>query len=135
MKKKSLIIVLVGVLLAAVWICPGWAQPEKIVLNNSEAFKHLKRSPVTFPHELHCDSLECLDCHHRYEKGENVLDEDSLEEGNADIRCASCHTWKAQVQLRSAFHLMCTGCHTRNAKKGEKTGPRTCGGCHIIDRK
>ncbi|MEA1921627.1 MAG: cytochrome c3 family protein [Pseudomonadota bacterium] len=134
MKKKSLIIVLVGVMLAAVWVTASWAQPEKIVLDNSEAFKHKKRSPVTFPHELHCDSLECLDCHHRYEKGENVLDEDSLEEGNADIRCASCHTWEARVQLRSAFHLMCTGCHTKNAKKGAKTGPRTCGGCHVITK-
>ena len=134
MKKKSLIIVLVGVLLAAVWVSAGWAQPEKIVLNNTEVFKHKKRSPVTFPHELHCDGLECLDCHHRYEKGENVLDEDSLEEGNAEIRCAFCHTREARVQLRSAFHLMCTGCHTKNAKKGEKTGPRTCGGCHVINK-
>ena len=134
MKKKSLIIVLVGVMLAAVWVCPGWAQPEKIVLSNTKAFKQKKRSSVTFPHELHCDSLECLDCHHRYEKGENVLDEDSLEEGNAEIRCAFCHTWDAQVQLRPAFHLMCTGCPTKNAKKGEKTGPRTCGGCHVINK-
>lgn len=134
MKKKSLIILFFGVLLMTVWVSAGWAQPEKIVIDNSKAFKQLKRSPVSFPHELHCDSLECLDCHHRYEKGENVLDEDSLEEGNAEIRCASCHTWDARVQLRSAFHQMCTGCHTEKAKKGEKTGSRTCGGCHLINK-
>ena len=134
MKKKSLIILFFGVLLATVWVSASWAQPEKIVLNNSKAFKQKKRSPVIFPHELHCDVLECLDCHHRYEKGENVLDEDSLEEGNAEILCATCHTWDAQVQLRSAFHQMCTGCHAKQAKKGEKTGPRTCGGCHVINK-
>ena len=134
MKKKSLIILFFGVLLAVLWVSASWSQPEEIILNNSKAFKQKKRSPVTFRHELHCEGLECLDCHHRYEKGKNVLDEDSLEEGNADIRCATCHTWDAKIQLRSAFHQMCTGCHAKRAKKGEKTGPRTCGACHIINK-
>ncbi len=132
MRKKSLILLFLGLMLATVWVTASWAQPESFVINNSKAFKQLKRSPVNFPHEKHMDSLECLDCHHSYKKGENVLDEDTLEEGNAEIRCAFCHTWDAKTQLRAAYHLKCTGCHTKLAKKGKETGPRICGGCHVI---
>ena len=132
MKEKNLIYVLLGVMLVLVSASTLWAQPEKIVIKNPEVFKHAQRPAVTFPHERHLADLECLDCHHRYDKGENVLDEDTLEEGNADIRCASCHNLNARLGLRHAYHRKCTGCHTKMVKEGKKTGPRTCGGCHVV---
>ncbi|MBN2333416.1 MAG: cytochrome c3 family protein [Deltaproteobacteria bacterium] len=132
MKKNYGIGLLFGAVLVIAFALPLWAQPETIVLNNLETFTKKERPAVLFPHERHLNALECADCHHRYEKGENVLDEDTLEEGNAEIRCAHCHNWKARQGLRQAFHRSCTGCHKVMAAAGKTTGPRTCGGCHVV---
>ncbi len=107
------------------------AQPDDIELNNEKAFNGKQRPPVSFPHGLHMEGdLECLDCHHKYVNGENVLEEDSLEEGEAGIKCAECHTKINKYNLMEAFHQQCMGCHGKLQKKGEKTGPRLCGECH-----
>ena len=108
----------------------SYAQPETILLNNVKAFKKKQRSPVNFNHELHMESLECMDCHHKYENGENVVDEAELEEGNPEILCSSCHSDKTKIDLQKAFHRQCMGCHTKYAKEGQTTGPRLCGECH-----
>lgn len=134
MKDKILKQILLGVVLALVSVAVSWAQPETIVIKNPEVFKKVQRPAVTFPHERHLETLECLDCHHRYEKGKNVLEEDALEEGNADIRCANCHNQDSRLGLRHAYHRLCTGCHAKMGKAGQKTGPRMCGGCHIISK-
>ncbi len=108
-----------------------FAQPDDILLNNEKAFGVKERPPVAFPHSLHMESdLECTDCHHRYREGKNVLDEDTLEEGRAGIKCADCHERENRYNLREAFHLQCMGCHGRLKKEGKETGPRLCGECH-----
>ncbi len=92
------------------------------------------RPPVNFLnryHESHMEDFDCTDCHHKYVHGKNVLDEDSLEEGNPDILCSSCHNKKTKITLTMAFHEECIGCHNKLSTKGEKTGPSLCGGCHI----
>lgn len=129
---KKLKYVFLAVFLVFVYATLLWAQPENMVLNNREVFTKIERPSVTFPHERHMDKFDCLTCHHRYESGKNVLDEDELEEGNAHIRCANCHNPNARLGLRHAYHRLCIGCHTKMGKAGEKTGPRMCGGCHII---
>jgi c(7)-type cytochrome triheme protein len=106
------------------------AQPEEIILNHTEDFKEKRRPSVIFPHELHIERLECLDCHHKYENGKNVLDEDELEEGNPVAKCSGCHNLKNKCDLQKAFHRQCLNCHANNKKPGEKTGPRMCIGCH-----
>lgn len=106
------------------------AQPEEIVLNHIKDFKIKRRPPVTFPHEFHMERFECLDCHHRYENGKNVLDEDELAEGSPAARCSTCHSLKDKCDLQKAFHRQCLGCHVNQKTPGEPTGPRMCVGCH-----
>jgi hypothetical protein len=103
-----------------------------------------QRPPVAFTHEIHMGDFGCLDCHHRYENGENVLDEGelmdvepdeiimlnepSLEEPG-DIKCASCHNGDkkiTKISSRDAFHRQCIGCHEEMAQ-----GPVLCGECHV----
>lgn len=82
-------------------------------------------------HDMHMDALDCLDCHHDYKDGENVLEQEALEDGEAEIECASCHTRDATLDLTKAFHQQCMGCHNKMKKEKEKTGPCLCGECHI----
>ncbi len=103
-----------------------YAQPENIVLDHPDAFKIQQRSPVLFPHEQHMMDYECLDCHHKYENGKNILDEEELTEGNSDIACATCHHRQTKIDLQKAYHRQCILCHKEN-----KTDPRMCGECHI----
>jgi c(7)-type cytochrome triheme protein len=130
MKKRYLTCWLLAIWLVIVFVLPVAAQPEDIVLDNGEFFGKKERPAVSFPHGMHMNFLECTDCHHRYEKGENVLDEDTLEEGNAAIRCGSCHNLNNRLGLQRAFHTSCTGCHRRMVGENGARGPRTCGGCH-----
>ncbi|NOY70343.1 MAG: cytochrome c3 family protein [Deltaproteobacteria bacterium] len=91
------------------------------------------RPPVDFLdnyHDTHMENLDCLDCHHKYLNGKNVLDEDDLEEGNPDILCSSCHKDNSKLNLRRAFHKQCIGCHDKLSAKGERRGPSLCGECH-----
>lgn len=109
----------------------GLAQPEEIVLDNPQAYTRNQREAVTFSHEGHMDMFDCLDCHHDYADGENVLDEGDLEEGNSAIRCVSCHGSDSTPDLRHAYHFQCMGCHRQMRVGGQATGPELCGECHI----
>ncbi len=105
-----------------------------------EPFPDRQRPPSNFyadQHDQHMESQECKACHHRYEDGENVLEESDLEEGSPGILCASCHndSSKSKIDLQKAFHRQCMGCHDRLSKKGEKTGPSLCGECHSRHKK
>ena len=105
---------------------PLWAQPDKVVLLGKT------RPGVSLPHNRHVEAgLSCKDCHHIYEKGENILDEGKLEEGNKDLRCLACHGPKSRLNLEKAFHKQCAGCHMKYQRDKKKTGPQYCGGCHV----
>ena len=114
-------------------ILPGaarlYAQESEITIDNASVFQNKNRTAVYFSHENHMETFECLDCHHDYQNGENVLDEDELEEdGNA--RCAACHSKGASIELKIAYHRQCMGCH-RLVNKQENAGlPITCQECH-----
>ena len=50
------------------------------------------RPPAYFPHDRHMEVVDdCKSCHHRYEDGANVLEEDELDGGDG-MRCRTCHT-------------------------------------------
>ncbi len=101
---------------------------------DSDPFPDRQRPPVNFLekyHDLHMESQECMACHHKYEDGENVLDEGELEEDNPNIRCASCHNDTTKIDLQEAYHRQCMGCHNELSDKDQKTGPSLCGECHI----
>ncbi|GAB6094442.1 hypothetical protein JCM14469_06940 [Desulfatiferula olefinivorans] len=103
-----------------------------------------QRPPVSFTHETHMGDFACLDCHHRYENGENVLDEGDLmdvepdeiimlnmpsSEEPRDNQCASCHNGDKKItklSSRDALHRQCIGCHEEMAQ-----GPVLCGECHV----
>lgn len=103
-----------------------YAQPEEIELCVDK-----NRGPVLFPHELHMDGYDCLDCHHDYQDGKNVLED--AEEAD-DLTCASCHNAEAKIKVREAFHGQCMGCHDRYKMTTKKTGPSLCGECHILQK-
>ncbi len=107
-----------------------FAQPEEITINYSKTQKSNRLAPVTFPHELHIENYECLDCHHKYENGENVLEEDELEEGNPAANCTGCHNLKKNCDLQKTFHRQCLSCHVNKQTSFETHAPRMCTGCH-----
>lgn len=87
------------------------------------------RAPAFFTHDNHMENLDCKACHHRFENGENVVEEDELD-GSDEMRCRTCHNSEASIDAKEAFHNQCIGCH-RDYKNEEKaSGPRTCGTCH-----
>jgi len=106
------------------------AQPDEILLNHSKAFGHSRQYPVRFSHGKHMSEFDCLDCHHRYENKQNVLDSTALEEGSPAAQCITCHNPKSNCQLQTVFHKQCLGCHTQIRKTGRESGPRLCIDCH-----
>jgi hypothetical protein len=118
------------------FLSTAYGQEEILSINNSDAYAKKQRSAVEFSHELHMEEIDvgkindCLDCHHDFnEDGENVLDEDLLEEGNEEIYCTSCHP-TMKIDLKKAYHRQCMGCHRKLRKSGDDTGPELCGECH-----
>ena len=105
------------------------AQEAEIVLGADQDFPS-QRPPVAFSHDLHMDLLECLACHHAYEDGVNVLDEDELVDDNPAVRCAACHNDQADLPRQEAYHRQCIGCHIETRKADQASGPEMCGACH-----
>ncbi|VFQ44974.1 multihaem cytochrome [Desulfoluna butyratoxydans] len=101
-----------------------------------------QRPAVSFPHEMHFDVADdCLSCHHDYQDGENVLDEDLLMETEPEetmelnsmdreelsaVSCIACHNDDAKTGPMDAYHNQCISCH-----EAEKAGPVMCGECHV----
>ena len=105
------------------------AQESEFFINNLSAYKNKSRAAVYFTHENHMETIECLDCHHDFQNGENVLDEDALEEdGNA--RCIACHSESASIELKTAYHRQCMACHRLLNKQDDSRLPITCQDCH-----
>ena len=108
-----------------------YAQPDEVTIENNSAYATRNRSGVYFPHDIHMESVGCLDCHHDYANGENLLDEDDLvEDGSA--RCAACHTGKSSIGLQEAYHRQCMTCHRMTNKSEAMRLPITCQDCHPV---
>jgi rubredoxin len=105
------------------------AQEDTYELSHDEVFGELQRPAVTFHHDVHMNALECGACHHIYDEEEGSL----VPVEDPDSGCAECHGAKKegnQPALREAFHGQCTVCHRGLIRKGEDSGPTTCGECH-----
>ena len=99
---------------------------EDLEIIDNTVFKNPQRPPVIFNHEEHYENIgldECNQCHHLYEDGKYIEDEDST-----DQMCSDCHELvdTESPSLMKAFHLNCKGCHQE-----QKLGPVACGECHI----
>ncbi len=90
------------------------------------------RAPAYFTHDSHMEYADCKACHHRYEKGENVLEEDELD-GSDAMRCRTCHNADSSIDAQQAFHRQCIQCHRTLEKENKTSGPRTCGTCHPVN--
>jgi len=128
MKKIDLhILIFFSLITGLLTVSNLYAYPDNIILGGKNI-----RGGVEFPHDLHMDDYECLDCHHVMEDGENILDESDLEEGDPDVLCSSCHTRESKIETREAFHYQCIKCHDRTRLTPDTTGPTLCGECHLI---
>ena len=110
------------------------AQEADYELAYSDILGKLRRPPVNFSHENHSDALAdagCGVCHHVPDDQTGQL----LYIEGEELSCQDCHLQKkdrAIPALREAFHGSCTKCHRQFIKDNKpKTGPTTCGGCHI----
>lgn len=76
---------------------------------------------VTFSHGSHA-GIHCQECHHT-SRGAAVTQ-----------GCRGCHTQTSSFPRNSekAFHDSCIGCHLKEKKAGQRTGPvKLCSQCHI----
>ncbi|MFC1867911.1 acidic tetraheme cytochrome c3 TmcA [Thermodesulfobacteriota bacterium] len=104
----------------------AWAQ-EDMEYVDSSVFEYPQRPSAWFNHDIHNEAAEiddCIECHHVYEDGVRLDDEDST-----DSRCSDCHDLEQADDmpgLMDAYHLNCKGCHKANS-----AGPIMCGECHV----
>lgn len=97
-------------------------RPDKISIHTMRQFGDLERPEVPFLHDAHTRALEkqdkdCTFCHlsenNRLSlKFKRILDSD-------------------QKALKEVYHGNCISCHREMLAKKEKTGPVTCGECHV----
>ncbi len=122
--------ILALVLLALFAAVPlAWSQDAIMMLNSESLGKH-ERPLVRFTHENHAGVIECITCHHDFDTYYN-------NKGPQEVNCSECHVAKPQagenpVPLRLAMHTKCKSCHQGMTAKGNKSGPITCGKCHVI---
>jgi len=132
MKKSGFYMVYLLIPLMLMTVPSLMAQSDKMLLDSTKGLRGKKRPPVNFPHNFHVEKgFNCKDCHHLYEKGQNILDESKLVEGDKEIQCSACHGPKTRLNLERAYHEQCIGCHKKPLKDQKKTPPRYCGGCHV----
>ena len=98
--------------------------PDLVEIARSEVFGSLDRPAVAFQHEQHVEKLEGEDCTVCHEKdAEGAL----VPSFARDLDDAG--------DLMDAFHDQCIGCHRERVKEGDSAGPRSCGGCHVHDKR
>ena len=125
-------ICLAVMLAVTVTIAEEEAMPEEIVID-SPVYETDRKGAVYFSHLAHYDDYEvaCEDCHHEYERGENVW-----TEGDPVKKCGSCHDpSKSQGNVRKlsiAFHKNCKACHENLFKEDitEDAPFKSCYDCH-----
>ncbi len=133
------------IMIGAVLVCVLMFGPHLIqaqlpvyLIDNEDVYTTKKKPSVLFDHDLHMAVAECMDCHHHYKDGENVLEHFDLYEGAEGVLCRDCHAEPGTrfredhdptvKDLESAYHHQCITCHRETVP--ETTGPRTCMGCH-----
>ncbi len=121
---------LIVVALVVFWpLAPIFSQSDEMLIDNPSNSLKKSRPGVDFPHTLHMDSHDCLECHHDYQNGENVLEEDDLDE-DGSASCSACHDASASIGLKTAYHRQCIKCHRTLNEQPDTDLPISCGNCH-----
>lgn len=129
------VVVLTGLMFFAVGALTAADQPappDEIVIENT-GYKTDKKGPVKLHHKKHSEQykVDCLECHHKYENGKNVL-----KKGDPMEKCAKCHSPLKKegkvLKLNLAYHKNCKNCHKEiNKKDPSKKAPfKKCNDCH-----
>jgi hypothetical protein len=96
---------------------------DTIMLGPSPSLGGLERPAVEFEHDRHVRALPaegCATCHPRGERGGLSPRFARLDDAGSD-----------RPILMNLYHERCTGCHAARSRRGEKSGPTTCGECHV----
>lgn len=140
-KYYSIKILISALIVAFLMLAPHLisAQMPAFIIDNQDVYTTKKKPSVIFDHDLHTAVAGCMDCHHQYRDGENVLEHFDLFEGAEGMMCRDCHASPGTrfqgeydptiKDLEMAYHSQCITCHREKAAE-DATGPRTCMGCH-----
>ncbi len=130
MRTSTVVAISIAVILAAGFFTGNRDLPR---LSDRSEFRGLSRGDVYFPHERHHEwGVGCFHCHHRFVNGKNVTTYADLYPGSPVLSCSSCHgTGRG---LERVHHRMCISCHRDLIEKNIKTGPVSCGRCHVKKR-
>jgi hypothetical protein len=131
------VLVLVGLLFLAVGALTASEKkpadvPEEVTISN-EGYKTDKKGPVKLSHKKHAEEykVDCLECHHKYENGKNVL-----KKGDPIEKCGKCHSPVKKegkvLKLNLAYHKNCKDCHKKIVEQdSSKKAPfKKCNDCH-----
>jgi len=95
---------------------------NQLLILHTEIFGTVERPPVLFDHRRHSEALKkegCKTCH------PSVTEEDLFFEFPFKV------TKKDKDSVMNAYHDKCITCHQKNLDEKKKTGPVTCGECHV----
>ena len=122
-----------AILFAVVWCAsvqgaaqmPQMAEEPRadlITIDTLKTFGPLERPPVFFKHDKHTDALakqnkDCSVCHLSSEKGQSIKFKRLVETNK-----------KAVMEI---YHTDCISCHKETSAADLKSGPVTCGECHL----
>lgn len=119
--------VLALMVVCSLFVSPAFSQDAMMVLDHKELGLH-QRPLVHFNHEKHSANMECLRCHHDYDRYGN-------NKGGEGQSCAVCHAKTASekdlLPLDQAFHAQCKSCHEALHSQVPESGPVMCGECHV----
>jgi hypothetical protein len=101
---------------------PDGKPGKQLIIAHTEIFGRLERPHVFFDHARHSEAYEkegCETCHPA------VTEEDLFFE----------HPFKAvrkdEESVKNAYHEKCINCHQKRIDEKKKSGPVTCGECHV----
>ncbi|WP_051283716.1 sulfate respiration complex hexadecaheme cytochrome HmcA [Desulforegula conservatrix] len=100
----------------------GQKRADIIKIDGMKSFGNLERSGVVFLHDLHTSALQkvdkdCTACH--------LSDNSKLSLKFKRLKDTS------KNEVMNIYHDNCISCHVEVAGKGDKSGPTTCGECHV----
>lgn len=98
----------------------------KLPILVSTGYPNLERPPVKFYHDKHTNALKkegCGICHPENKNKEIT--------GQFTYSYPKVKDEKNKETLMNSYHTACIGCHKGRIKEGKKSGPVTCGECHI----
>ncbi|MBT8340490.1 MAG: cytochrome C [Desulfatitalea sp.] len=97
---------------------------DAILIDGLKAFGPLERPPVYFFHDRHTEAVakqgkDCLACH---PKGEKYLSLKYRRAADVD-----------KTTAMAVYHDDCIACHVDYRKRDIRSGPVTCGECHVAE--